>query len=110
MYCGGMLMEQLGERDAMLICGRNRLRQEGAALGRRATPVQWHRKPYRKRPDRRVSLLYRPWRQRVYRPRTVCAQTSVNVAGRRWEIETGFEATKGECGLDQYKVRRRQGW
>jgi SRSO17 transposase len=37
-------------------------------------------------------------------------QTLVNVAGRRWEIETGFEATKGECGLDQYEVRRWQGW
>jgi len=32
------------------------------------------------------------------------------VAGRRWEIEIGFEATKGECGLDQYEVRRWQGW
>lgn len=34
----------------------------------------------------------------------------VHVAGRRWEIEIGFEATKGECGLDQYEVRRWQGW
>src|SRR5690606_13827381 len=25
----------------------------------------------------------------------------VQIAGRRWEIEIGFEATKGECGLDQ---------
>ncbi|KAG0192379.1 hypothetical protein DFQ28_009332 [Apophysomyces sp. BC1034] len=32
------------------------------------------------------------------------------VAGRRWEIEIGFEAAKGECGLDQYEVRRWQGW
>ena len=31
-------------------------------------------------------------------------------AGKRWEIEIGFEATKGECGLDQYEVRRWQGW
>lgn len=32
------------------------------------------------------------------------------VAGRRWEIEVGFEATRGECGLEQYEVRRWQGW
>jgi SRSO17 transposase len=37
-------------------------------------------------------------------------QTLVNVAGRRWEIEIGFEATNGECGLDQYEVRRWRGW
>ncbi len=37
-------------------------------------------------------------------------QRLVQVAGRRWEIEIGFEATKGECGLDQYEVRRWQGW
>jgi SRSO17 transposase len=47
----------------------------------------------------------------VYAPRSKAKrQTLVNVAGRRWEIETGFEATKGECGLDQYEVRRWQGW
>ena len=34
----------------------------------------------------------------------------VQIAGRRWEIEIGFEATKGECGLDHYEVRRWQGW
>ncbi|RQU47823.1 IS701 family transposase [Burkholderia cenocepacia] len=47
----------------------------------------------------------------VYAPRSKATrQTLVNVAGRRWEIETGFEATKGECGLDQYEVRRWHGW
>lgn len=47
----------------------------------------------------------------VYAPRTKATrQTLVGVAGRRWEIETGFEATKGECGLDQDEVRRWQGW
>ncbi|WP_372450186.1 transposase [Paraburkholderia aspalathi] len=47
----------------------------------------------------------------VYAPRSKATrQTLVNVAGRRWEIETGFEATKGECGLDQYEVRQWQGW
>jgi SRSO17 transposase len=43
----------------------------------------------------------------VHAPRSnVTRQTSVNVAARRWEIETGSEATKGECRLDQYVVRR----
>lgn len=47
----------------------------------------------------------------VYAPRRKATrQTLVNVAGRRWEIEIGFEAAKGECGLDQYEVRRWQGW
>ncbi len=47
----------------------------------------------------------------VYAPYTKATrETLVNVAGRRWEIEGGFEAAKGECGLDQYEVRRWQGW
>jgi SRSO17 transposase len=37
-------------------------------------------------------------------------QTLVEVAGQRWQIEVGFEAAKGECGLDQYEVRRWPGW
>ncbi|MDE9540701.1 IS701 family transposase [Xenorhabdus bovienii] len=36
--------------------------------------------------------------------------TLVQVAGCRWEIESGFEETKGECGLDHYEVRRWQSW
>lgn len=44
------------------------------------------------------------------RPAKVTRRTLVNVAGRRWEIEVGFEAAKGECGLDQYEVRRWHGW
>jgi len=34
----------------------------------------------------------------------------VRVAGARWAIEVGFEAAKGEVGLDQYEVRRWDGW
>ena len=36
--------------------------------------------------------------------------TLVRVAGVRWAIEEGFEATKGEVGLDHYEVRRWDGW
>lgn len=34
----------------------------------------------------------------------------VRVAGMRWAIETGFEAVKGEAGLDEYETRSWQGW
>ena len=34
----------------------------------------------------------------------------VRVAGTRWAIEAGFEEAKGEVGLDDYEVRRWEGW
>ena len=34
----------------------------------------------------------------------------VKVAGRRWAIEECFEEAKGQVGLDQYEVRRWDGW
>ena len=34
----------------------------------------------------------------------------VRVAGTRWAIEECFEEAKGELGLDQYEVRRWDGW
>jgi SRSO17 transposase len=34
----------------------------------------------------------------------------VRVAGSRWTIESGFEAAKGEVGLDDYEVRSWTGW
>ncbi|CCW30591.1 transposase (fragment) [Xenorhabdus nematophila F1] len=33
-------------------------------------------------------------------------KTLAQVAGRRWEMECGFEETKGECGLNHYEVRQ----
>ncbi|MCA1717471.1 MAG: IS701 family transposase [Actinobacteria bacterium] len=42
------------------------------------------------------------------------AQTNVHelirIAGRRWIIEDCFEAAKGEVGLDEYEVRKWDGW
>ena len=35
---------------------------------------------------------------------------TVRVAGTRWAIEECFEEAKGEVGLDQYEVRRWDGW
>ncbi|KAG0161880.1 hypothetical protein DFQ30_005088, partial [Apophysomyces sp. BC1015] len=47
----------------------------------------------------------------VHAPRhQATRQVLAKVAGRRWEIEIGFEAANGDCGLDQYEVRRWQGW
>ncbi len=34
----------------------------------------------------------------------------VAVAGTRWQIESGFDAAKGECGLDEYEVRTWDAW
>jgi len=34
----------------------------------------------------------------------------VRVAGTRWAVEEGFQIAKGEVGLDQYEVRRWDGW
>ena len=34
----------------------------------------------------------------------------MRVAGRRWTIEECFEEVKGQVGLDQYEVRRWDGW
>ena len=34
----------------------------------------------------------------------------IRVAGTRWAIEECFEEAKGEVGLDQYEVRRWDGW
>jgi len=34
----------------------------------------------------------------------------VAAAGTRWRIETAFAEAKGLVGLDEYAVRRREGW
>jgi SRSO17 transposase len=37
-------------------------------------------------------------------------ETLARVAGSRWNIEVCFEAAKGECGLDEYEVRKWDAW
>ena len=32
-------------------------------------------------------------------------ETLIQVAGRRWAIEVGFEMAKQDCGLGEYEVR-----
>ncbi len=47
----------------------------------------------------------------VFAPRaTTTLEMVVRVAGMRWQIEVGFEAAKGECGLDEYEVRKWTAW
>lgn len=46
----------------------------------------------------------------VFAPVDTALQTLVTVAGQRWRIEQSFELAKGEVGLDQYEVRRWDGW
>ena len=36
--------------------------------------------------------------------------TLVRVAGMRWAVEEGFQAAKGQVGLDHYQVRTWTGW
>ena len=45
-----------------------------------------------------------------FAPASTPLQKLVEVAGARWSIEVGFEAAKGEVGLDEYEVRSWQGW
>lgn len=47
---------------------------------------------------------------RAYGPDAATVAELARVAGRRWAIEAGFERAKGEVGLDQYEVRRWEGW
>ena len=46
----------------------------------------------------------------VFAPEHTTLAKVVLVAGMRWTIETGFEATKGEAGLDEYETRSWRGW
>jgi SRSO17 transposase len=46
----------------------------------------------------------------VFAPQETTLAAVVRVAGTRWTIESGFEAAKGEVGLDEYEVRSWTGW
>ena len=43
-------------------------------------------------------------------PESTTLEELVQVAGTRWTIEECFEEAKGEVGLDQYEVRKWDGW
>ncbi len=46
----------------------------------------------------------------AYGPAEMPVQELIRIAGRRWSIEDCFEAAKGEVGLDEYEVRKWEGW
>ena len=46
---------------------------------------------------------------RAFAPHDVTVEALARVAGTRWVIEEGFQRAK-EVGLDQYEVRRWEGW
>jgi SRSO17 transposase len=46
----------------------------------------------------------------VFAPQATTLEEGVRVAGSRWTVESGFEAAKGEVGLDHYEVRSWTGW
>jgi SRSO17 transposase len=46
----------------------------------------------------------------VFAPQHTTLAETVQVAGPRWTIESGVEATTGEVGLDDYEVRSWTGW
>jgi SRSO17 transposase len=46
----------------------------------------------------------------VFARQATTLEEVVQVAGSRWTIESGFEAAKGEVGLDHYEVRNWIGW
>jgi SRSO17 transposase len=45
-----------------------------------------------------------------FAPDDTATEDLVRVAGARWAIEECFEAAKQEVGLDEYEVRRWDGW
>jgi SRSO17 transposase len=45
-----------------------------------------------------------------YGPAHTTVQELIGIAGRRWVIEDCFEVAKGEVGLDEYEVRKWDGW
>jgi SRSO17 transposase len=46
----------------------------------------------------------------AYGPFETPVHELIRIAGRRWSIEDSFEAAKGEVGLDEYEVRKWDGW
>ena len=79
---------------------QHRVREfRAGVLGRELTAV------FRRNPDGSELKLYL-----TNAPPGVPLRLLGQVASRRWTIETGFEQTKGEVGLDEYEVRGWRGW
>ena len=80
----------------------------------------WHWRPLAepREPDWRRGLLVRRsvsdpadlTADLVFAPQRTTLEELVRVAGTRWPIESGFEAAKGEVGVDHDEVRSGTGW
>ena len=78
----------------------------------RAEVRPWHR------PDRQHWVIARRSTTRpneiayyiAYAPAGTTLDQLIQVAGARWAIEECFQTAKGQCGLDDYQVRRYPGW
>lgn len=46
----------------------------------------------------------------AYAPAQATLNELIAVEGARWAIEECFQTAKGQCGLDEYQVRRYPGW
>jgi SRSO17 transposase len=46
----------------------------------------------------------------TYAPAETPVHELIRIAGRRWQVEDSFEAAKGEVGLDEYEIRKWEGW
>ncbi len=46
----------------------------------------------------------------AYAPAGTTLNELIAVAGARWAIEECFQTAKGQCGLDDYQIRRYPGW
>ncbi len=46
----------------------------------------------------------------AYGPTETPVHELIQIAGRRWSIEDSFEVAKGKVGLDEYEVRKWEGW
>jgi SRSO17 transposase len=46
----------------------------------------------------------------AYGPKETPVSELIWIVGRRWQLEDGFEAAEGEVGLDEYEVRKWEGW
>jgi SRSO17 transposase len=46
----------------------------------------------------------------AYGPAGTASDELALLAGKRWKVEECFEQAKGEAGLDEYEVRKWDGW
>lgn len=46
----------------------------------------------------------------AYCPAATTLDELIRIAGSRWAVEECFQTAKQECGLDDYQVRRYDGW